>query len=138
MGLAFPIGLRLWTAGGTAGTRTFARRLGTFYSLNVGGGILGAVAAGFFLLPLLGSRSSLIALGSISFAGGLLLLAVSELRRPTQVASGLIASLDFRRLCDDLGRSVRAVPGAALPRPALIWHEEGVEATSAVVVSRVG
>ena len=95
MGLAFPIGLRLWTACGTADTRTLARRLGTFYSLNVGGGILGAVAAGFFLLPALGGRSSLIALGAISFAGGLLLLAASELRRPAQAAIGVLASVIF-------------------------------------------
>ena len=138
MGLAFPIGLRLWTASGTAGTRTFATRLGTFYSLNVGGGILGAIAAGFVLLPWLGSRSSLVALGSISFAGGLLLLAVSELRRPTQVALGLIASLVFAGCVMTSDDPFEEFLAQRYRGQRLIWHEEGVEATSAVVVSGSG
>ena len=60
MGLAFPIGLRLWARGGrdtaapanpTAGrsAERTARRVGTFYSLNVAGAIAGSLAAGFFL-----------------------------------------------------------------------------------------
>src|SRR6185436_2706544 len=86
MGLAFPIGLRLWAAGAGAGQRALAERIGVFYSLNVGGAVLGSVAAGFFLLPGLGSQLTLIVLGGISFASGLLLLAVSELRVSRRVA----------------------------------------------------
>ena len=112
--------------------------LGTFYSLNVGGGILGAIAAGFVLLPWLGSRSSLIALGSISFAGGLLLLAVSELRRPTQVALGLIASLVFAGCVVTSDDPFEQFLAQRYRGQQLIWREEGVEATSAVVVSASG
>ena len=45
-----------------------ARRIGTFYSLNVCGAIAGSVLGGFVLLPLLGSRGSLIAAASLAAA----------------------------------------------------------------------
>jgi len=137
MGLAFPIGLRLWTACG-GGSRTLAKRLGTFYSLNVGGGIIGAVAAGFFMLPLLGSRSSLITLGAISFAGGLLLLAASELRRQTQLIVGVLASVIFVGSVVTAGDPFEQFLDQRYRGQQLLWREEGVEATSAVVVSAGG
>jgi hypothetical protein len=52
MGVAFPIGLRLWADGG----RHTAERVGWFYSLNVAGAIVGSLAGGFVLLPRLGSE----------------------------------------------------------------------------------
>ena len=79
MGVAFPIGLRLWTSGGPDGSRRLAERIGVFYSLNVTGSILGSLAAGFLLLPHLGSRASLIALSTLSFGSGVALLAASGL-----------------------------------------------------------
>ena len=57
MGLAFPIGLRLYVGEGAAGSRT-----GRFYAWNVCGSILGALAGGFVLLPTLGSRGSVLLL----------------------------------------------------------------------------
>ena len=58
-GMSFPIGLRLWAGADWLGTET-GRRVGLFYSVNVGGGILGSLLAGFVLLPALGSRNSVI------------------------------------------------------------------------------
>ena len=138
MGLAFPIGLRLWTACGTADPRTLARRIGTFYSLNVGGGILGAVVAGFFLLPSLGGRSSLIALGAISFAGGLLLLAVSELRRPAQATVGVLASVIFVGCVATSRDPFDQFLEQRYRGQRIVWREEGVDATSVVLVARDG
>ena len=138
MGLAFPIGLRLWTACGGAEARTLARRLGTFYSLNVGGGIFGAVIAGFFLLPLLGSRTSLISLGAISFTGGLLLLAASEWQRSTRALVGVVASLVFVGSVVTSGDPFEQFLAQRYRGEKLLWREEGVEATSAVVVSSGG
>ena len=40
MGIAFPIGLRLWADGG----RRTAERVGLFYSLNTTGAIIGSLA----------------------------------------------------------------------------------------------
>ena len=62
LGFGFPIGLSLW-AGSGAGS---SRRIGTFYSLNVCGAIIGSVLGGFVLLPLLGSRGSLIASAALA------------------------------------------------------------------------
>jgi len=132
MGIAFPIGLRLWTSGGHDGNRKLAERLGVFYSLNVAGSILGSLAAGFLLLPLFGSRQSLIALATLSFASGLVLLAVSEWRRAVRVMVGTAATALF----------ALAIVGSHDPfdqfllqrygGQKLIWREEGVEATAAV------
>ena len=143
MGLAFPIGLRLWARGGrdtaapanpTSGRseeRT-ARRVGTFYSLNVAGAIAGSLAAGFFLLPILGSRAAIILLGTLAFVSGLALLSVSELKTPGRVAIGLAASAVF-------GVAAWLSPDAFVQfveqryrRQEIVWREEGVEATVVV------
>ena len=143
MGLAFPIGLRLWARGGrdtaapanpTSGRseeRT-ARRVGTFYSLNVAGAIAGSLAAGFFLLPILGSRAAIILLGTLAFVSGLALLWVSELKTPGRVAIGLAASAVF-------GVAAWLSPDAFVQfveqryrRQEIVWREEGVEATVVV------
>jgi spermidine synthase len=143
MGLAFPIGLRLWARGGrdtaAPANRTpgrseegTARRIGTFYSLNVAGAIAGSLAAGFFLLPILGSRVAIILLGTLAFGSGLALLWVSELKTPARVAIGLAASAIF-------GVAVWLSPDAFVQfvaqryrRQEIVWREEGVEATVVV------
>ena len=145
MGLAFPIGLRVWTRGGrdttglshTATGRSEERtagRIGTFYSLNVAGAIAGSLAAGFFLLPILGSRGAIILLGTLAFGSGLALLWISELKPAACVAIGLAASAVF-------GLAVWLSPDAFVQfvaqryrRQQIVWREEGVEAT--VVVHR--
>jgi spermidine synthase len=126
MGLAFPIGLRVWARGGrdtaapanqharAIGGRT-ARRVGTFYSLNVAGAIAGSLAAGFFLLPILGSRAAIILLGTLAFVSGLALLWISELKTPARVAIGSrrVSGLWRRGLA--VARCLRAVRRTALP-----------------------
>jgi spermidine synthase len=137
LGIAFPIGLRIWAGGARArGGGIAAERIGVFYSLNLAGAILGSLLAGFFLLPRLGSRSSLIVLAAISFGSGLLLLFVSELRRPLRVPVALAASLVFAvavlRSPDPFDEFVRQ----RYPRQRLVWREEGVGST--VVVHQAG
>ena len=143
MGIAFPIGLRVWARGsrtdtepssqksGSTDERT-ARRIGTFYSLNVAGAIAGSLAAGFFLLPQLGSRGAIVLLGSLAFGSGLVLLWVSELKPSTRLAIGLTASAAF-------GVAVWLSPDAFVQfvaqryrRQQIVWREEGVEATVVV------
>jgi len=92
MGAAFPIGLHLWSAG-ARDTATVVRRVGTFSALNVTGAIAGSIAAGFVLLPLLGSRTTLIALSATTAFGGFLLLAVDRgplIRRAVVAAAASI------------------------------------------------
>jgi spermidine synthase len=137
MGVAFPIGLRLWTDGGIQGRVVGAMRVGTFYSLNVAGSIAGSLVAGFVLLPRLGSRTSIWILGAMAFGSGLLLLAVSEWRRPTRVLLGMAASATFvvglMRASDPFEQFV----AQRYPRQQVIWREEGVEST-VVVHERTG
>jgi spermidine synthase len=70
MGLAFPIGLRLYVGEGAAGSR-----IGRFYAWNVCGSIVGALAGGFLLLPMLGSRLSVLALAGASLLSAIWLAA---------------------------------------------------------------
>ena len=138
MGIAFPIGLRLWAGGGRDGQRTLAERIGIFYSVNLTGAILGSIVAGFVLLPEIGSRASLVALGATTLGSGLLLLAVSELRVPARAIAGVAASIMF----------VAAVGWSSDPFPEfvqqryrgqrIVWQEEGVDATVVVLAAHNG
>jgi spermidine synthase len=132
MGIAFPIGLHAWTAGGDPETAHTAERVGLFYSLNVAGAIVGSLAAGFLLLPVAGSRTSLILLGAITCASGLALAAASSLR--PWARGGLAAG----------GLAVFAVAVGMAPDPfalfvahrypgqQVVWRAEAPEATVVV------
>ncbi|MET0215026.1 MAG: fused MFS/spermidine synthase, partial [Vicinamibacterales bacterium] len=91
MGVAFPIGLRLWADG----SRHTAERVGLFYSLNVAGAIVGSLAGGFVLLPRLGSEGSLALLGAVSFCSGLALLIAAREGAPIRIAIGAAAAAAF-------------------------------------------
>jgi spermidine synthase len=153
MGVAFPIGLRLWSAGDA---RT-GSRVGLFYSLNVLGSIGGAVAAGFVLLPLLGSRWSLVAVAGVNVLGGLLLIAIAGARRRDRSGDGLAGA---RGTAASAARSALLPAAAALaafalalyvlPDPfdavlahrhraeSVLWREEGVQTTVSVHRSATG
>jgi len=135
MGTAFPIGLHLWTGAGKRQTAQSARRLGLFYSLNVAGGIIGSLVAGFVLLPRLGSRVSLMLLAAASFGSGLVLLGASDARRPVRIGAGLAASVVFAAAVwfspDPFIEFIRQ----RYPRSEIVWQEEGV-ATTVVVHKR--
>jgi spermidine synthase len=131
MGLAFPIGLRLWTAGAAENVNdaTVAQRVGLFYSLNVGGSILGSLAAGFLLLPYLGSRTSLILMAAVTVASGLMLLSVSELRRTHRFVAGAAACLLFAAMTLRSHDPFDQFIAQRYPNQKVLWKEEGVEAT---------
>ena len=85
LGLAFPIGLTLWT--GDSPSADTSSRAGNFYSLNVAGAILGSVLAGFVLLPLFGTRTSLIAVAALATISSVLLaLSARQDRRALGIA----------------------------------------------------
>jgi spermidine synthase len=132
MGAAFPIGLRLWTGGRSEDEPEIARRIGTFYSLNVAGSIVGSIVAGFVLLPRFGSRTSMIVLASLSFGSGLLLIAISGWRRSTRAVAAAVACVLFGlgvwRSPDPFDEFV----AQRYPRQKVLWREEGVDATVSV------
>lgn len=131
-GLAFPIGLRLWAGAGKGDAET-GRRVGVFYSVNVGGAILGSLVAGFLLLPLLGSRASLVAMAALYLLAGIALQLVCARRRP--LVTGLAVSaviavvLQVQAVPDPLDLMHRRIYAG---RP-VIWQEEGPQTTVAVV-----
>jgi spermidine synthase len=129
LGVAFPIGLRLWAGDGDDGET--GRRIGAFYSLNVLGAIGGSVAAGFVLLPLIRSRPSLIVVAAISLFGGLLLLAAS--RHPRRLALGALGVAAFAAVAALIPNPAGVVNAYRRPGEALVWHEEGIQTTVDVV-----
>jgi spermidine synthase len=131
-GLAFPVGLRLWTGLEQSGHHT-AERIGLFYAINTCGAIAGAIAAGFILLPRLGSKGSLIAMAALFLLSGLAIQTLLAARRPIFTLVAVLAAVAFVS-------EARAVPDPyelarrrGLMVGPLLWKEEGVQTT--VVVS---
>jgi spermidine synthase len=130
MGVAFPVGLRLWAAEDAAGAGRAARRTGLFYSVNLLGAILGAMASGFFLVPQLGIRGSLVLLALISAASGLLLLTVVEAR--AKWVLGLAAVGGVVVGCLLTPNPVMVALARRYPGERLLWNEDGLQATVTV------
>ena len=128
-GLAFPIGLHLWM--GPGGAARTGERLGVFYGANVLGAIAGSLAAGFVLLPILGSQSSLIIGAAVSGGSGLALLAVLRSRRK----AALLGAVGAAAFAVSLVLLPDPFAGAMERRYAgeqLLWREEGVQSTVSV------
>ena len=137
MGMAFPIGLRLWSTGGDR-SRGLAERVGTFYSMNVAAAIPGSIAAGFLLLPALGSHASLVLLGGISVLSGLTLFAVSDLTRPVRLVAGIVGVCVFVLALASSSDPFIEFVRQRYPGWRILWQEEGVEATVVVLASDGG
>lgn len=134
MGLAFPIGLFVWTGAGSREITHSARRVSLFYSLNVGGGILGSLAGGFLLLPRLGSHVSLILLAAISFVSGLALLSKAEVSRRGRLAIGAGATMVFAAAVWLSPNPFAEFIRQRYPDQEIVWEKEGVATT--VVIHR--
>ena len=70
MGATFPAAARLWAAGADG----LGKKLGGVYAGNVAGAIVGSLAAGFLLVPVLGAHHSLLLLAAANLVVGLALL----------------------------------------------------------------
>jgi spermidine synthase len=139
MGVSFPIGLRLWTgAAGDHSSPVVARRVGTFYSLNVTGSIVGSLAAGFVLLPLLGSRWSLVVVCVVMLASGLALIWRSELSGTARLAGAVAATLAFAVGVWQMEDPFKLFLRLRYPGQEVVWSEEGVQGTVSVHRSREG
>jgi spermidine synthase len=149
LGAAFPIVLRLYTAAaehapgegvshvraeradeGAPGEETLAgRRLGRAYATNVCGSIVGSWAAGFILIPLLGTQRSLILLAALNtlIALGLLRAAWPSGFRWAAPA-GLALAAGAALLTPDMYTAVFARFG-----DPVLWYEEGLEQTVTIL-----
>jgi spermidine synthase len=135
-GAAFPIGLHVWTTAGRHGDE--GSRIGTFYSLNVTGAILGSLAAGFLLLPRLGSLATLIALAALALLSALALLAASP--RPAAARAGTAAILiaAFVATAWVAPDPFDAFLAQRYPGQHIVWQREAVQATVSVHQERGG
>lgn len=132
LGIAFPIGLSLWSAASSQGAPT-ARAVGTFYAVNVAAGVAGSLAAGFVLVPGLGTRATLVVLCTMVLGSALALgWAVPSSRELRSIVCGTVA-VAFAAVC------ILALPdpySAALthryPQQLALWHEEGAQTTVSI------
>ncbi|MBV8718403.1 MAG: fused MFS/spermidine synthase [Chloroflexi bacterium] len=74
MGATFPVAARLYAAGKTR----LGSRLGGVYAANVAGAIVGSLASGFILVPVLGAHHALLLLAATNIVLGSLLFAMTR------------------------------------------------------------
>jgi spermidine synthase len=128
MGATFPYALRLWLGD----SRDVGRRVGVLYALNVCGALAGSLLGGFVLLPLLGSRGSLLFLATSYVAGGCAVMAAFGGRRvlmrrlPLVLGALAVSAVSL----PDLYTTVLARRYGAGDR--LVFRAEGVQTTAAV------
>jgi spermidine synthase len=132
MGAAFPIGVRVWTAG--TGRTGAAARVGTLYAINVAGAILGSILGGFVLLPLLGSRASLLTIAGVQVATGCALILLTSVGSPRATlraaAIGVAIWIAASALIPDPFAMALAQQHPAGER--VLWKEEGLQTSVTV------
>jgi spermidine synthase len=129
MGATFPLALAIWLRGRAGDV---GRRVGVLYAVNVCGAVVGALAGGFLLLPLAGSRASLLLLAAVYCVAGCFLLAMAgsggAARRMAAAAAALWAMAAV---------TLPDIYGAVLERrygggERLMFRAEGVQTTATV------
>ncbi|MFH0863535.1 MAG: fused MFS/spermidine synthase [Candidatus Gottesmanbacteria bacterium] len=83
MGLIFPLALKILTPSFT----TLGKDLGRIYGLNTLGGVLGSLAAGFFIIPFLGMQKGMISIGVVYLLSAAILINLSLLGRGFKLAT---------------------------------------------------
>ena len=132
MGLAFPIGVRLLTRNGEMGAGAAASRVALLYAVNVGAAIAGAVAAGFLLIPTIGTVPTLVVIASLHVLAGFLLL---DFRSRRAVLSAALVVTAFLVLASRLPDPATTVIGRRYPAGERVWwREEGAQSTVSVHV----
>ena len=132
LGMAFPIGLRLWAGAGSELLPRVASRTGVFYSLNVVGAILGSLITGFLLLPALGSRNSLVLMSGFLCVSGLALLLAGGVRTTRRLGLAIASVVLFTAIALVLEDPFDAFLTVRYPRDQVLWREESVQSTVSV------
>jgi spermidine synthase len=133
LGMSFPLAVTLFTAGG----ESVGRRLGSLYAANVFGAIFGALAAGFVLVPLLGSNTTLTLLATLNALAAVAILA-SDCWTPARPRlAGAVAGLALVALLAVAApRAYADLLTARFPGEQILWSEEGLETTVTVTRDR--
>jgi spermidine synthase len=130
MGMAFPIGIAIWA--GDVTNDHAGQRVGVIYAVNVAGAVAGALVTGFVLLPLLGSRTSLLLTAGLALTTGVLLLTRIPGRGPA-IATGGMAVAAFATLVATAGDPVLQLLRARYPGEMLVWRGEDGHATVTIL-----
>ncbi len=129
MGLAFPIGVRVYV-GDDPDT---GRRIGAFYGFNVAAGIAGSLVAGFVLVPVLGTRRTLIVLVLASVSAAIILaFAAWEARRDRTIIVTATVALVALVLGPLVPNPFTAALQYRYPDERLLWIEEGAQTTASI------
>jgi spermidine synthase len=135
MGIAFPVGCRLWVRS----AEESGRRLGEIYSVNLAGAILGSLAAGFVVLPWLGSTRSLLAIAGVSTATGIGVLLTAKRARLASVALAGAATAAFVMVARDLPDPfVDGLTRRYRDSGRVFMRDEGVQTTVSVHMRELG
>ena len=129
MGATFPFGFAVWLQQSAAEVGV---RVGRLYAVNVLGAVAGALAGGFVLLPVLGSRASLLLLASLYVLSGILLAWVTRPRQRAWrvTAAGAALLIGSAMTLPDLYDAVRARRYDSLDR--VVYRSDGLQTTVAV------
>jgi len=131
LGVTFPLVVKL----AAAGRDTLGRDVGRLYAVNTIGGVLGAMAGAYLLLPLLGTHRGIVLLAMLLvLAGAALILRCDGTRVPYKAALVLLGlvcwATAWLRAPDDVNAALTA--GYLPDDHRLIHYAEGTEATVAV------
>lgn len=127
LGAAFPIGVVLWSAGED---KHLGQRIGTLYASNVAGAIVGSIAAGFFLVPILGARVSLTLIAALPMLGAVALFLTSGAKAAKAAAAASFALFVGGAVLEpDIFRDVVA---RRYDNQKILWHSEDAQTTVTV------
>jgi len=87
MGAAFPIVVKAYQ------TQGIGERVGRVYAANTFGGVFGALAAGFLLIPIVGVQKGILIAGFIYLTIGAWMFFLSNARKSFKVMTGVILSI---------------------------------------------
>ncbi|MEY4092916.1 MAG: hypothetical protein RLZZ53_115 [Acidobacteriota bacterium] len=133
MGAGFPLALGM--AARSTDPRNLARRIGSLYSLNVAGAILGSLGTGFVLLTRAGAVNTLIVLGALLAVSGAIVLFTRgrALSRAGAVALLAVFFVIARDLPDPFRVAIDRRYGNQLLE---FWRDEGAQTAVSVRASQ--
>jgi spermidine synthase len=139
MGVALPFAIRVFASRTGDGAEDSAL-VGRIYAVNVMGGIVGALLAGFVLLPALGSRYSLVCLSGVFLLAGLVAWRATPSGPPgARWSKPLAATAAFVLLAAQLPDAFDSALQRSYPAgERVFWHEEGVQTTVSVHMRPMG
>jgi spermidine synthase len=137
MGMAFPIGVSLWVS--SVDNEQAGQRVGVIYAVNVAGAVAGSLLTGYFLLPAIGSRQSLLLTSGLSLVAGLLLLTQLS-RRAAGAGLAMAAVGTFAVAAMKTPDPIVSLLRSRFPNETPIWRQEDGHASVAILrrASRFG